>query len=93
MFFACTENRRNKNTKRHSRVTEQRDGIEVARSEEEKGGEERRAGRRGGRGGEASMGQGDERKGSKDVGGDKLDELSRGNRRVSIVAMLESLVR
>ena len=94
LFFACTENHRNKNTMRHSRVTEQRDGIEVARSEEEKGGEcKRREGRREGRGGEASMGQGDERKGSKDVGGDKLDELSRGNRRVSIVAMLESLVR
>ena len=51
------------------RVTERRDGIEVARSEEEKGGEcKRSAGRRGGRGGEASMGQGDKRKGSKDVG-------------------------
>ena len=93
MFFACAKNRRNKNTVRHSRVTERRDGIEVACSEEEKGGEERRAGRRGGRGGEARMGQGNGRKGSKDVGGDKLDELSRGNRRVSIVAMLEGLVR
>ena len=51
MFFACAENRRYKNTMQYSRVTERRDGIEVAWSEEEKkggeqkkGGEERRAG-------------------------------------------------
>ena len=51
LFFACAENRRYKNTMQHSRITERRDGIEVAWSEEEKkggeqkkGGEERRAG-------------------------------------------------
>ena len=38
----------------HSRVTERRDGIEVAWSEQKKGGEERRAVRRGGRGGEVA---------------------------------------
>ena len=52
LFFACAENRRYKNTMQYSRVTERRDGIEVAWSEQKKGGEERRARRREGRGGE-----------------------------------------
>ena len=64
----------------HSRVTERRDGIEVAWSEEEKkggeqkkGGEERRAGMGSYNGSrEARMGQGGGGKGSKDGGGDRV---------------------
>ena len=59
----CAENQCCTNTMHNCRVTERRDGIEVAWSEEEKGGERKeRARRRGGRGGEASMGQGNGRK-------------------------------
>ena len=86
-------------TMQHSRVTERRDGIEVAWSEEEKkggeqkkGGEERRAGigsYNGSR--EGRMGQGGGGKGSKrklEVKELQADELSRGNGQVLNVAML-----
>ena len=55
LFFACAENRRYKNTMHNSRVTERRDGIEAAWSEQKKGGEERRTGRGGEEGGEGKL--------------------------------------